>query len=257
MIERTKAAPRLHYGIHGGRYDGAEPWFFDASAFPWTRALTDNWQVIRDELEQLIASHEQRLTPYISPVLVFPPQSWKNVGFYFWRLKMHKNCALCPRTMAILDAIPNVVGASLSVLEPGSNINPHQGDTNANYRVHLGLTVPCGLPDCGFAVGDEIRAWREGGLLIFCDAHRHTAWNHSERRRLVFIVDVIRPEFASRSAGICAHVLASTALQVVYARVGWLRRRSERLHHGLQLVLRLVARAVVPVQRRLGGVLHR
>jgi aspartyl/asparaginyl beta-hydroxylase (cupin superfamily) len=239
------------YEIFGGRYPGTEPFFFDPADFEWTTILRDNWQVIRDEMQQLLENEPSVLRPYFSETLVYPPRQWKTIGFYFWKWRLHGNCARCPRTVEILDSIPYLTGGSLSILEPGANINPHQGDTNAQIKGHLALSIPARLPDCGFQVGDDIREWHEGELLLFCDAHRHCAWNHSTQRRFVFIIDVIRPEFAHRTNAICAHVLASTALQVVYQRVGWLNRLPGRVHHLLHFFLRGALRAALPVQRRL------
>ena len=48
--------------------------------------------------------------------------------------------------------------------------------------------------DCGLRVGNEIRAWREGKLLIFDDSFEHEAWNRSDRTRVVLLFEIWRPE---------------------------------------------------------------
>lgn len=248
---QTPTQTQPWYEIFGGRYPGTEPFFFDPADFEWTHILRENWQVIRDEMRQVLDTEPDALKPYFSQALVYPPRQWKTIGLYFWKWRLHHNCALCPRTVEILDSIPHLTGGSLSILEPGANINPHQGDTNAHIKGHLALSIPAGLPDCGFQVGDQIREWREGELLLFCDAHRHSAWNHSSQRRLVFIIDVIRPAFVDRTDEICAHVLAAAALQPVYQRIGWLSRLPGGIHHLIHFFLRWVIRAALPLQRRL------
>ncbi|VAW74518.1 hypothetical protein MNBD_GAMMA12-213 [hydrothermal vent metagenome] len=244
------------YEVQGGLYNIDDPYFFKEEDFEWTQTLRDNWRVILDEMQQLVQAEPQRLKPYFSTSLVFPPKNWKTMGFYFWRWRLHGNCNRCPRTTEILDSIPNLTGGSLSILEPGSNINPHQGDTNAQVKVHIGLSIPEGLPNCGFQVGDDIRSWGEGELLLFCDAHRHTAWNHSKQRRLVFIIDVIRPEFASKTAAICANVLASSILQILYQKLKWLNRLPGSVHHSLHFILRSLLRITLPIQNRVGRLFH-
>ena len=238
------------YEIYGGRYTADDPYFFDENDFTWTKTLKENWQIIRDEMLQLLAEQPNQLKPYFSENLVFPPKHWKTAGFYFWKWRVHSNCNQCPKTMEILDSIPNLTGGSLSILEPGANINPHQGDTNAHVKVHLGLVIPADLPDCGFQVGDDIRAWNEGELLLFCDAHRHTAWNHSKQRRLIFIIDVIRPEFVNQTKSICIHVLATSMLQLLYQNFGWLKQLPGKVHHILHFFIRIGMRVVLPIQNR-------
>jgi aspartyl/asparaginyl beta-hydroxylase (cupin superfamily) len=136
------------------------------------------------------------------------------------------------------------------VLEPGSNINPHQGDTDAIVRCHLGLSVPGGLPDCGFQVGTEIRGWKEGEALPFCDAQTHSAWNHCSERRLIMIVDVMRPEFLGQQNGICSHVLASSVLQMMYQSMPFLNAWPGLVKRLLYATLQVGILGFLPIQRR-------
>jgi len=247
----TTGSEEPWYLIRGGRYPGEEPFFFEPHEFPWVKTISQHKDVILEELGALMARDEARLLPHFRKVMVHPPRSWKSIGFYHWKFREHRNCSACPRITTMLDGIPHLTAASLSVLGPNSNINPHQGDTNAIVRGHLGLSIPASLPDCGFQVGSEIRPWTEGEFLLFCDAHTHSAWNHTDRRRLVFIVDVMRPEYQDRTNRICAHVMAAIQLQRVYQRFPWLERGSGRLHHVLHTVLRQLARLALPLQRGL------
>lgn len=241
--------PRLWYQLQGGRFTGDEPFFFDPAEHPWVATLEAATPMIREELKKLLDADRERLKPYFSRVMAFPPGRWKTLGFYFWKLKLHGNCRRCPGIARLLESIPNLIAGSLSVLEPGANINPHQGDTNAIIRAHLGLEVPAGAPACAFQVGDEIRSWEEGKMLLFCDAHTHTAWNHTDRRRLVFIVDVMRPEFANRTNAVCCHVLASQVLLQLYQSSAWLGRMPGRLRNFLHFALRHLIRVALPLQR--------
>jgi aspartyl/asparaginyl beta-hydroxylase (cupin superfamily) len=78
-----------------------------------------------------------------------------------------------------------------SLLRPGARINPHNGVHNARLICHLPLIVPS---NCGFRVGNDVREWEEGKILIFDDSIEHEAWNNSDQDRLVLIFDVWRPE---------------------------------------------------------------
>ena len=239
------------YNLFGGRYAGDQPFFYNRGHLPWVRVLEDNWLVMRDELVALMEEKPARLRPYfINKSMSFPPRHWKTMGLYFWRVTMHDNCRECPETVRILRSIPGLTSCSLSVLEPGSNINAHQGDTDAVIRCHIGLSVPGMLPDCGFQVGPEIRGWKEGEALPFCDAHTHSAWNHCSERRLILIVDVMRPEFVSQQNRICAQVLASTVLQMMYQSLPFLNAWPGRVKRLLYLVLQAGILGLLPIQRR-------
>ena len=239
------------YNILGGRYPGSEPCFYDSAALPWTKVLEDNWEVMRDELLALMQARPAQLRPYfINHAMSFPPRQWKTMGLYFWRFTMHANCRRCPETMRILKTIPGMTSCSLSILEPGANINPHQGDTDAITRCHLGLAIPAGLPDCGFQVGPDIRAWEPGKALPFCDAQTHTAWNHTQARRLIMIVDVIRPEFRPQQNWICAHVLASSVIQMTYQSAPFLNNWPGSIKRALYTAIRIAIHAYLPLQRR-------
>ena len=241
------------YNVGGGRYPGREPAFYDPAQLPWVPVLENNWQVMRDELLALLDTQPTRLKPYfINKQMSFPPLHWKTMGLYFWKFTLHRNCRKCPRTVALLKTIPGLTSFSLSVLEAGANINPHQGDTDAIYRCHVGLTIPEGLPNCGFQVGKEVRPWQEGKTLTFCDAQTHTAWNNSGQRRIILILDVMRPEYLDQQNDICAHVLASSAMQMLYQAVPGLGRRSGRLRGLLYQAARLLILGVLPLQRGLG-----
>jgi aspartyl/asparaginyl beta-hydroxylase (cupin superfamily) len=238
------------YSIFSGRYMGQEAPFYNREDLPWTKVLEDNWEMIRDEVITLIEVQPARLKPYfINKSMSFPPRKWKTMGLYFWKFRMHNNCKRCPKTVRLMKQIPNLTSCSLSVLEPGSNINPHQGDTNAVIRCHLGLSVPASLPECGFQVGKEIRSWENGKALPFCDAQTHMAWNNSKERRLILIIDVMREEFANAQNTVCAHVLASAALQMLYQHFAFLGRRSGYFKNALYKLLIAFIRIILPIQR--------
>ncbi len=238
------------YNVFGGKYTGSEPCFYDGANFPWIKLLEDNWLAIYEEVNSLLEIQPGRLKPYfINKGMSFPPRQWKTMGLYYWKFTLHGNCRKCPNTVRLIKSIPGMLSCSVSVLEKKSNINPHQGDTDAIIRCHLGLSVPAGLPDCGFQVGKEIQPWRSGKMLLFCDAHTHTAWNHSNERRVILILDVMRPEFIKQENRVCAHVLASSVLQMLYQSFPGLGKRSGYVKSAIYHVARLAILISLPFQR--------
>ena len=229
---------------------GGQPFFYERQDLPWTKVIEDNWQVIRDEVLGLMLEKPQNLRPYfINKSMSFPPKRWKTMGIYFWKFVIRENYKKCPETVRILKTIPGLTSFSLSVLEAGSNINPHQGDTDAIIRCHVGIDIPGHLPDCGFQVGKEIRPWENGITLPFCDAHTHTARNNTDRKRIILILDVMRSEFVKKENGICAHVVASSVLQMLYQSYPFLGRRSGYFKKALYHTSRIMILGFLPVQR--------
>lgn len=67
------------------------------------------------------------------------------------------------------------------------------------------------------AVTDSSRRTRflRPQLLMFCDAHRHTAFNNTDKTRIILQIDVIRPEYQCIENWISARVLASILTQKI------------------------------------------
>jgi aspartyl/asparaginyl beta-hydroxylase (cupin superfamily) len=237
----------------GVPFAGREPPFYDAAAFPWVREIEANWTVIREELLGLVQDHRASLVPYANHAMATTATNWKSFLFLYWTLKARRNCKKCPRTWEILSRTPNITSCGFSLLEPNTTIKPHQGDTNAVYRCHLGLVIPAPAPQCAFRVANETRSWQEGRMMVFCDAHTHTAWNNTNQLRCVLLMDVMRPEYVSQRFAVSSRVLARIYLDVACQRapvVRWLfggSRRRRALEWTLRNTLRGLLYCRVPM----------
>lgn len=187
--------------------------FYPDSAFEWTEALAAKTPVIRAELQALLqrqTSEASGFAPYVEaqgregagvshPLLDNPEWS----AFYLIKQgrRMEDNIALCPQTMAAVDAIgPDVNPAPapsvlFSLLKPGARIPPHHGQFNTRLICHLPIILPGG---CAFRVGNETREWKDGEVFIFDDTIEHEAWNNSRASRYVLIFEIWRPELKDR-----------------------------------------------------------
>ncbi|WP_287128982.1 aspartyl/asparaginyl beta-hydroxylase domain-containing protein [Candidatus Cyanaurora vandensis] len=235
----------LWYSFQGSKYEGEEPSFYDTATLPWVAELEANWTVIAAELETLLIEQEDSLIPYPSHVLASVPSQWRTIAFSFWGLQNTENCKRCPQTFALLKKIPYMVSGIFSLLEPGTTVKPHRGDTNATIRCHLGLSIPSeDTALCGIKVGSKVQPWAEGKVMAFCDAHLHTAWNHSPSRRFVLIIDVMQPTYANQMGRVCCQVMASIYLATAYQRSEFLRRylRGKNIRFLFQKGLGLLAR---------------
>ncbi|MEY3251495.1 MAG: hypothetical protein RL227_468 [Pseudomonadota bacterium] len=158
--------------------------FRDESIYPFTAVLRRDWQRIREEFLAV----QDSLTTYVEPQLF--NQGWQVYGL--WNLphreSLYGQAERCPFTTALIEEhIPSHGAAAFSVLNPGTTIYPHEGHQGPYLRCHLGLEVPPG--DCALQVGDASRRWTEGEVLVFDDRNTHAAWNRTQRRRVVLLVD--------------------------------------------------------------------
>ena len=150
--------------------------------------IQSNWQVFAEDAKRMY--EKQYVEMWREQGL--HNQKWKVFGFYFkdeecymgiWALKSWKIL------VKHKDIIQN---CGFSFLEPGCEIIPHVGYTSDVLRCHLGLVVPDEYDKCGIQVGDEVRHWKEGELMLFDDTIRHSAWNRSEQHRIVLLTDLYR-----------------------------------------------------------------
>jgi len=201
------------YSFSGLKPDTDQVGFYNTDEYDWTEYIEQKYHIIKDELLRYIHSKEDEIKPYFNKNLVSERSIWRTSAFLFWKWNFRKNQASCPQTMKILERIPNLVSSSISILEPGSEIKPHRGDTNGIMRGHFPLVVPNDLNNLGFKVKEETVVWKEGKLILFNDAAYHSAWNKSDSNRIIMIIDVIRPEFASKSYRISSTILSSLLYQ--------------------------------------------
>jgi aspartate beta-hydroxylase len=179
--------------------------YFDRGLFPWYAQLEDNYAVIREELDAVLADSSG-----VVPFLKFdsPDQaqgylagegatpSWDAFFFYRHGQREDANCARCPRTAAIIDALPIVrirehaPEICFSLLTPGTHILPHRGVTNTRTVTHFPLIVP---ENCALVVGGEKREWRAGECFTFDDTFEHEAWNRGRSTRVVMLMDCWNP----------------------------------------------------------------
>lgn len=220
----------------GEKYSGDEPAFFNPEEFDWAKRISEHTAEIKTELEYFLSRSD--LITYFNSTMTGRQHSWKTISMKWWGLEVYRHQGYFRRTTELVNSIPGVVSASFNMLDADSVIKPHNGDTNGIYRCHLGLTIPAGLPSCGFRVENEKKGWKEGEWIIFVDALEHEAWNHSPARRYILVVDVIRPEFEKYTTKICSTVLTSLFLQKLAERFRILYRVPVKTRKRIAMLLR-------------------
>lgn len=170
--------------------------FLPTDTFEWIPPLESEWETIRAELDEVLAFRDE-LPNFqdisIDQASITDDDGWKTFFFFAYGFRSEPNCARCPRTAALLEAIPGLTTAFFSILSPGKHIGEHRGPWRGVLRYHLALKVPEPASSAGITVGGETAHWEEGRSLLFDDGYEHQAWNDSDGVRVVLFVDVLRP----------------------------------------------------------------
>ncbi|TND09666.1 MAG: aspH [Bacteroidetes bacterium] len=206
------------YSYMGGVYKGKYPAYFNPADYDWVKQSEAEFGPFKIALEKYLNQLGDNLQPYFLRTLPSKPGGWKITTFYFWGKRVNESCDAAPEVEAYLKKIPGLLSASVSWLDPQTNIAPHYGDSNAMFRCHLGISIPEPFPACGLEVNGEKRGWEEGKWLLFCDAHYHSAWNNTDKPRYIIIADVIHPHFEKRRREICMNVHSLLRLQQIEMR---------------------------------------
>lgn len=179
--------------------------FFHPESFGWAPRIQEATDEIAAELEHLLDAAAGEFTPYVQTRRGNSSGQFADLdrnpdwsAFFLWKhgQRIDSHCAICPVTDAVVAEAPlpriraRAPAVMFSKLEAGAHIPAHNGATNARLTVHLPLIVP---PGCAFQVGDEVREWKRGALMIFDDTIRHEAWNQSDRPRTILIFDIWHP----------------------------------------------------------------
>jgi len=180
--------------------------YFEREECGWAPAVEAATDDIRTELKQLLSAQgTDEFRAYIqagSDELrmdrnrdLLGNKDWSALFLCENGKKFDEVIARCPKTWeAVREApmpwIAHSPTVMFSLLRAGARIAPHTGTHNTRLVCHLPLIVP---PGCGFRVGNEVREWREGEVLIFDDSIEHEARNDSDDLRVVLIFDVWNP----------------------------------------------------------------
>ena len=164
------------------------------SGFGELDALRNHWQIIRAEALALAEGGHIRKAEGRNDASFdsFFRQGWKRYYLKWYGNALPSAQAQCPRTVALVNAIPTVKAAMFALLPPGSRLNPHRDPFAGSLRYHLGLVTP-NSPDCRILVDGEELVWRDGEDFMFDETFVHWAENRTEHTRVILFCDIERP----------------------------------------------------------------
>ncbi len=170
--------------------------FLPLDTFGWIADLERSWTAIRAELDEVL-EYREALPNFqdisVDQASLTDDDGWKTYFFFAYGFRSDANCARCPKTAALLDAVPGLTTAFFSILSPRKGIGEHRGPWRGVLRYHLALRVPEPRDAAGISVGGQVAHWEEGRSLLFDDGYDHHAWNDTDGVRVVLFADVIRP----------------------------------------------------------------
>lgn len=168
--------------------------FYDPNDFDFLKPLVSNFSSIKKELLEVLSVNKdsQWLKTFPHYVKSDQQKAWKVFSFLFFNMKFLSHAKLCPKTAELIYSIPQILSCDFSNIEANTKILPHKGYTKMVLRCHLPLIVP-NEELCAIRIGNEIRHWKEGELLIFDDSFDHEAWNNSDSSRVVLMFDIPNP----------------------------------------------------------------
>jgi hypothetical protein len=179
--------------------------WYEREAFPWVADLEAAVPQMRSEIEAVLAE-DRGIVPYVQEEQdrasrghsLLNDARWS--AFHLWKGEpVDANARRCPQIMRLLELppMPRIVRRSpmalISILKPGTHIEPHNGMLNTRLICHVPLIVP---PGCRLRVGAETRDVVEGKAMIFDDSIEHEAWNDGDSSRAVLLFEIWRPELA-------------------------------------------------------------
>ncbi len=227
---------KAFFNQHQDLYDQNEPPIYDCSQIPEVEIIEQNFEIIKEELFAVLNDDKLKRLAFKKKRYHKSP-NWEQIELLIYGLNYKEKQQLFPKTYELLSKIDGVSTIYFSFLYKNSDIKAHNGDTDAFYRIHLGMKIPDTLPACGIEIGGNQRAWEEGKCIAFNDIYFHKAWNYTDSERIVLIIDLILPQYRANKQKVNAGVIATLILSRGYRYVGVL----------IELFPRILTRLIHPV----------
>ena len=168
--------------------------YLDLDQIPSLEQLTKNWEVIKHEAKALLAQEAIKGSTRYDDIGFnsFFRRGWGRYYLKWYGTFLPSAELSCPKTVALLQGLPEVNAAMFAFLPAGSQLMPHRDPYAGSLRYHLGLITP-NNDLCQIIVDGESYGWRDGEAILFDETYLHWAKNKTDRDRLILLCDVSRP----------------------------------------------------------------
>ncbi len=164
----------------------------DKKCYPELHALEENWEVIRDEALALYTSGHIDVGDDMPASSFYKNGRWKSFYLKSYENDIPSAYQLAPKTMALIDQVPSMNMALFAALMPGKHLKKHHDPFAFTLRYSLGLSTP-NSEQCGLLVDGNNYTWQDGDGVIFDETYMHSAYNDTDKVRLILMTDVDRP----------------------------------------------------------------
>lgn len=164
------------------------------AVFPSSKLLRNNYETIRDEILNVHSRYKLRNFHDISSAFnEISDGNWKVFIVKWYADPVKQAELLTPKTVEIVNKIPNLRACMFSILQPFTTIPPHKGPYKGSLRYHLGLSVPDDTKNCFINVDGDNYSWKNGEDIVFDDTYRHYVCNNTNQTRIILFCDFDRP----------------------------------------------------------------
>lgn len=206
---------KAFFNTHQDLYTGHEPPIYDTNKIDAIKYIEENYPLFKEELLNVIKDKSLAALAFKKKSFSKTPK-WTQIELMIYGLTYKDKKKLFPKTYEILSKIEGVSTIYFSFLDKNARIKGHVGDTDAFYRIHLGMNIPASLPHCGMEVAGHKLEWEEGKCIAFNDIYFHSSWNLSTEERTVLIIDLMNPKYLSQYNKVNAGVIATLILSRSY-----------------------------------------
>lgn len=164
----------------------------DITHFPELQLFQDNWEDIRDEAAALYENGLITVKDDLPASSFYKDNRWTSFYLKSFDNEIPSAYELAPKTMALIDQVPNMSMALFACLNPGKTIRGHHDPFAFTLRYSLGLVTP-NSEDSGIMVNGDHYSWKDGESIIFDETYYHTAYNNTDTPRIILMTDIERP----------------------------------------------------------------
>mmetsp|Transcript_1690 Transcript_1690/g.2408 ORF Transcript_1690/g.2408 Transcript_1690/m.2408 type:complete len:409 (+) Transcript_1690:73-1299(+) len=190
--------------------------FWDINTQPWATKLQKKYKTIRNEFLNTISNKkvlEEEGNNIWAGALTEEAggygEGWSTLVLMNRGMWDETNCNLFPQTAkAVLACGVPATEIFFASMKPHTDIKLHSDFTNFVLTSHLAVDIPeSGKNKCRLSVGDDVREWINGEVMLFDTSIMHDAINESDQMRYILMFRVWHPDLTE---------VEKNALQLIY-----------------------------------------
>jgi beta-hydroxylase len=168
--------------------------FLELDGYPALAPQQAHWREVRDEALRLRDEARIRGSDSYDDAGFnsFFRRGWKRFYLKWYGEPQPSARAHCPRTVELVESIPEVRAAMFALLPAGGTLMEHRDPFAGSLRYHLGLVTP-NSDACWISVDGIRYSWRDGEGVLFDETYVHHAANETTTDRVILFCDVERP----------------------------------------------------------------